>query len=36
MNGRSRVMRTMVAHLSDADIDALADYLSQVNRAAGK
>ncbi len=35
-NGRSRVMRTMVARLSGADIDALAEYLSQVNRAAGK
>jgi cytochrome c553 len=35
-NGRSRVMRAIIARLSDANIDALAEYLSQVNRAAGK
>jgi cytochrome c553 len=35
-NGPSKIMRPVVASLSDADIDALADYLSQVNRAAGK
>lgn len=35
-NGPSKIMRPMVASLSDGDIDALAEYLSQVNRAAGK
>jgi cytochrome c553 len=35
-NGPSKIMRPVVASVSDADVDALAEYLSQVNRAAGK
>jgi cytochrome c553 len=35
-NGKARLMASMVKRLSDADIDALAEYLSQVDRTAAK
>lgn len=35
-NGPSRIMRPMVTRLTDADIDAIAEHLSMVNRAAKK
>lgn len=35
-NGKSRMMTAMIKRLSDADIDNLAEYLSQVDRTAAK
>ncbi len=35
-NGRSRMMTAMVKRVTDPQIDAIAEYLSQINRAASK
>jgi cytochrome c553 len=35
-NGPSKIMRPMVAKFTDADVDAIGEYLSQVNRTSGK
>ncbi|WP_298428879.1 c-type cytochrome [Rhodoblastus sp.] len=35
-NGRSKLMTAMVKRVSDADVDALSEYLSQVDRSAAK
>lgn len=35
-NGKAKMMAAMVKKLSDADIDALAEFLSQVDRTAAK
>ncbi len=35
-NGKAKMMAAMVKRLTDADIDAIAEHLSQVDRVAGK